>query len=50
MKLPPQAAGYLAELRRGQPVFAFASFDAVRLAIHPCSKLRGILVKTNKTF
>jgi hypothetical protein len=37
-----------AKLRRSQPVFALKSFDAVRLAIHPCSKLQGILAKTNK--
>jgi len=35
-----------AKLRRSQPVFALKSFDAVRLAVHPCSKLQGILAKT----
>ena len=40
--------GIKAELRRSQPVFALAGFDAVRPAIHPCSKLRGILAKANK--
>jgi len=28
-----------AKLRRSQPVFALESFDAVRLTIHPSSKL-----------
>jgi hypothetical protein len=32
--------GIKAELRRSQPVFSLTSFDAVRPAIHPCSKLR----------
>jgi len=40
--------GIKAELRRSQPVFALAGFDAVRPAIHPCSKLQGILAKANK--
>ena len=40
--------GIKAELRRSQPVFALTSFDAVRPAIHPCSKLQGILAKANK--
>jgi len=40
--------GIKAELRRSQPVFALVGFDAVRPAIHPCSKLRGILAKANK--
>jgi hypothetical protein len=38
-----------AKLRRSRHVFALRSFAAVRLAIHPCSKLQGILAKTNKT-
>ena len=41
--------GIKAELRRSQPVFALAGFAAVRPAIHPCSKLQGILAKANKT-
>ena len=40
--------GIKAELRRSQPAFALKSFDAVRHAIHPCSKLQGILAKANK--
>ncbi len=40
--------GIRAKLRRSQPVFALSSFAAVRLAIHPCSKLHGILAKANK--
>jgi len=41
--------GIKAKLRRSQPVFALEGFDAVRPAIHPCSKLQGILAKANKT-
>jgi len=40
--------GIKAELRRSQPVFALPGFDAVRPAIHPCSKLQRILAKANK--
>jgi len=40
--------GIKAKLRRSQPVFALEGFDAVRPAIHPCSKLQGILAKANK--
>ena len=40
--------GIKAELRRSQPAFALKSFGAVRHAIHPCSKLQGILAKANK--
>jgi len=31
-----------------RPGFALKSFAAVRPAIHPCSKLQGILAKANK--
>jgi len=41
--------GIKAKLRRSQPAFALKSFGAVRHAIHPCSKLQGILAKANKT-
>jgi hypothetical protein len=41
--------GIKAKLRRSQPVFALEGFDAVRPAIHPCSKLQGILAMANKT-
>ncbi len=41
--------GIKAELRRSQPVFALTSFDAVRPAIHSCSKLQDILAKANKS-
>ena len=37
--------GIKAELLRSQPAFALKSFGAVRHAIHPCSKLQGILAK-----
>ena len=40
--------GIKAKLRRSQPAFALKSFGAVRHAIHPCSKLQGILAKANK--
>jgi hypothetical protein len=39
--------GIKAELRRSLPAFALKSFGAVRHAIHPCSKLQGILAKAN---
>ncbi len=42
--------GIKAELRRSQPAFALKSFGAVRHAIHPCSKLQGVLAKANKSF
>lgn len=37
-----------AELRRSQPAYALKRFDAVRPAIHPCSKLQIIPAKANK--
>jgi hypothetical protein len=40
--------GIKAELRRSQPAFALKNFGAVRHAIHPYSKLQGILAKANK--
>jgi len=40
--------GIKAKLRRSQPGFALTSFAVVRLAIHPCNKLQGILAKMNK--
>jgi hypothetical protein len=40
--------GIKAELRHSQPGFAVKSFAVVRPAIHPCSKLQGILAKANK--
>jgi len=59
MKLPAVrrgGRGIKAEFRRSdstelvevQPGFALKSFAAVRPAIHPCSKLQGILAKANK--
>jgi len=50
MKLPAASCGVSkqAELRRSQPAFALKSFGAVRHAIHPWSKLQGILAKANK--
>ena len=40
--------GIKAEFRRSQPGSALKSFAADRPAIHPCSKLQGILAKANK--
>ena len=40
--------GIKAELQPSLPAFALMSFGAVRHAIHPCSKLQGILAEANK--
>jgi hypothetical protein len=48
MKLPAASCGVSqAELRRSQTRLRA---KAVRLAIHPCSKLQGILAKANKKY
>jgi len=58
MKLPAARAaqalaprvlrGIKAELRRSQTRLRSASYGAVHLAFHPCSKLQGIQAKENK--
>jgi hypothetical protein len=48
MKLPAASCGVSKRnCADSQPAFALKSFGAVRHAIHPCSKLQGILAKAN---
>jgi hypothetical protein len=50
MKLPAASCGVSKRnCVEAKPAFVLTCYGAVRHAIHPCSKLQGILAKANKT-